>query len=115
MQLKRNENSRLTEQVSQCLVEIEQVLRQYNYWQQSPPPLAAFASEQPFFLDTMAPGEWLQWVLIPRLQQLITQQQPLPAALALTAYFEQALPSEEPIYSPLMTRLQSLDLLFYQG
>ena len=113
--LNRQENARRITAINQCLVDIEQVLRQYDYWQVTPPPITAFASEQPFFLDNLAPCEWLQWVLLPRLQQLIAAEQPLPLQLAVTAYFEQTIAPEAPIYLPLIAQLQALDRLFLPG
>ena len=57
---------------------IEALLRETNHWQEQAPDSRAFASEQPFCLDTLEPLEWLQWVLIPRMHQLIASGMPLP-------------------------------------
>ncbi len=43
---------------------IEALMRQHQLWQDNAPQPDAFASTQPFCLDTLAPFEWLQWVLI---------------------------------------------------
>lgn len=50
---------------------IEALLRQHQLWQETAPQPEAFASTQPFCLDTLAPFEWLQWVLIPRMHALL--------------------------------------------
>ncbi len=100
--------------IIQCLDDIEQVLRDHQLWQDTSPKPETFLSEQPFFLDTMAPCEWLQWVLIPRLSQLIAAGQPLPQHLAVAAYYEQALSSAQPVYHPLLQKLNHLDRLFNQ-
>ncbi|SPX17104.1 Domain of uncharacterised function, DUF446 [Escherichia coli] len=38
---------------------------------------------KPFFMDTMEPLEWLQWVLIPRMHDLLDNNQPLPGRFAV--------------------------------
>ena len=43
---------------------IEALMRQHQLWQDNAPQPDAFASTQPFCLDTLAPFEWLQWVLM---------------------------------------------------
>ena len=56
------------------LLLIETLLRQHEHWQETAPHESAFASDQPFCMDTLEPLEWLQWVLraiiLPPLEQL---------------------------------------------
>lgn len=63
-------NARLRDQ----LLHIESLLRQHQHWQETAPHDSAFASDQPFFMDTLEPLEWLQWVLIPRMHQLLDNE-----------------------------------------
>lgn len=100
--------------ITQCLNDIEQVLQDHQLWQETSPEQEAFLSEQPFFLDTMGPCQWLQWVLIPRLKRLVSAGEMLPERLAITAYYEQVLSPEEPVYTPLLIKLNHLDRLFSQ-
>ena len=44
---------------------LEALLREHQHWRNDEPLPHQFASTQPFFMDTMEPLEWLQWVLIP--------------------------------------------------
>ena len=91
---------------------IEALLRQHQLWQETAPQPEAFASTQPFCLDTLAPFEWLQWVLIPRMHTLIDNAQPLPQAFAVAPYYEMALAADHPQREILLTALQELDALF---
>lgn len=82
-------------------------------------PLAAgqpqahlFTSTQPFFMDTMEPLEWLQWVLIPRMHTLLDNAQPLPEAFAVAPYYEMALAADHPQREAILAVLQDLDALF---
>lgn len=80
----------LDHRVRERLLAIEALLRETEHWQDSAPDSRAFASEQPFCLDTMEPLEWLQWVLIPRMHQLLESGMPLPQNFAVAPYYEMA-------------------------
>lgn len=95
-------------QVSNLLIDIEQMLKKYELWSSEPPELVAFESEVPFFVDTMTAEQWLQWVFLPRMRALIDKQVNLPEKIALTPYFEEALP---PHTGELITLLKTLDNL----
>lgn len=62
---------------------LEALLREHQHWRNDEPLPHQFASTQPFFMDTMEPLEWLQWVLIPRMHDLLDNNQPLPGAFAV--------------------------------
>lgn len=101
-----------THTITQRLQQVEAVMREHDYWQQSAPDAAAFNSDQPFCLDTMAPLEWLQWVLIPRMSALIASGAPMPAGFAVAPYYEVALTPVTPGYTALLIALRDLDALF---
>lgn len=60
---------------------LEALLREHQHWRNDEPQPHLFNSTQPFFMDTMEPLEWLQWVLIPRMHDLLDNNQPLPGHL----------------------------------
>lgn len=91
---------------------IEALLRETNHWQEQAPDSRAFASEQPFCLDTLEPLEWLQWVLIPRMHQLIASGIPLPQNFAVAPYYEMALDKAHPAREAIVAELLLLDALF---
>lgn len=97
------------QRVWQFLDDIERQMQALSLWQLYPPEPESFSSQEPFFLDSMTPEQWLQWVFIPRMRALIENNYPLPEKLALTPYFEEAL-SER--HQPLLSVLQMLDNLF---
>ena len=66
---------------------LEALLREHQHWRNDEPQPHQFNSTQPFFMDTMEPLEWLQWVLIPRMHDLLENNQPLPGAFAVAPYF----------------------------
>ena len=105
----------LDHSVRERLLAIEALLRETEHWQDSAPDSSAFASEQPFCLDTMEPLEWLQWVLIPRMHQLLESGMPLPQNFAVAPYYEMALDSTHPVREQVLAELLLLDALFAGG
>lgn len=99
-------------QVRQGLLAVETLLKTHALWQSEAPDAAAFNSAQPFFLDTMRPLEWLQWVLIPRMHALLDAGTALPQNFAITPYYEMALEADIPARRELLVHLNALDALF---
>ncbi|MEB7713743.1 YqcC family protein [Kluyvera cryocrescens] len=94
------------------LLLIETLLRQHRHWQDTAPHDSAFASDQPFCMDTLQPLEWLQWVLIPRMHQLLDSGMPLPKDFAITPYYEMALDAAHPLREIILPPLSELDAFF---
>lgn len=102
----------LEDRVRQSLFEVERVLRDSVFWQQSPPEASALASEEPFCVDTLRAEQWLQWVLLPRMHALLDSGAPLPTGFLLTPYFEEALEGAPSDIEPLLAQIGRLDALF---
>ena len=98
--------------VRQRLESIEALMREHQHWQSAAPDAGAFASTQPFCMDTLEPLEWLQWVLIPRLHQLLDARQALPQSFAVAPYYEMALDAGHPLRAIILPQLEQLDALF---
>ena len=99
-------------QVRQHLIIIEQILRDHDLWQEALADPAALDSTQPFCMDTLEPGEWLQWVLIPRMHALLDSGHSLPTEFAIAPYYEMALDSSRREREVLLAALQDLDAFF---
>ncbi|EPV1088715.1 YqcC family protein [Escherichia coli] len=91
---------------------LEALLREHQHWRNDEPQPHQFNSTQPFFMDTMEPLEWLQWVLIPRMHDLLDNKQPLPGAFAVAPYYEMALATDHPQRALILAALEKLDALF---
>lgn len=83
--------------VRERLHALEALLRETDHWQDNAPESRAFASQQPFCMDTLEPLEWLQWVLIPRMHHLLDSEQPMPQNFAVAPYYEMALDAAHPL------------------
>jgi uncharacterized protein YqcC (DUF446 family) len=101
----------ISNQVRHNLQAIEQSMHDLALWQLMPPEAEAFASTEPFCIDSMQAEEWLQWVLLPRMHALLDAKAPLPTRFAITPYFEEALKDKQPNCLPLLLLLQQLDSL----
>ncbi len=78
-------------QAAQALLgQIETRLKTLHLWQSGYPSAQALASQAPFCCDTLDFGQWLQFILIPRMQALIDGQQPLPDKIAIAPMAEES-------------------------
>lgn len=98
--------------VAEILLDIECELRRARLWQEEHPGAEALASDQPFAVDTLAFHQWLQFILLPRLRQLVEERLPLPAACAISPMAEEVYQQQLLVMKPLLQQLQRLDRLF---
>ena len=63
--------------------ELEAELRRMQLWEQEPPSDAQLESVKPFCFDTLALSQWLQWMLIPRVREIISGSGELPTQSAI--------------------------------
>ncbi|WP_404377356.1 YqcC family protein [Vreelandella aquamarina] len=81
------------QQLQTALLELEAAMKAANLWRTPTPDAAAFASQQPFCIDTMSLPQWVRYVFIARLKALIDAKAAMPAkcdvAPAVAAYLMQ--------------------------
>jgi len=99
-------------EIRERLEAIEQALNEEGLWQSCAPNAEAFASVEPFCVDTMMPVQWLQWVFLPRMHALLDASATLPVKLAIAPYYEMALEGAMPGRARLLHVLNQLDQLF---
>lgn len=73
----------------QTLDAIENEMRMLGLWGVEVPLPSAFESDTPFFLDTMALHEWMQWVFVARFRALLEGGFPLPSQCAVAPVLEE--------------------------
>ena len=99
--------------VASLLIDIEALLRQLGHWQSEQPAPQALASREPFCIDTLTFPQWLQFVFLPRMHELVEQQQALPQSCAIAPmaaeYFKGK--SKNTDTNQLLATLMSLDKL----
>lgn len=57
--------------LADIILELEAALREHRLWEANSPPLAALSSQQPFCFDTLRFTQWLQFVFVERLKDII--------------------------------------------
>jgi uncharacterized protein YqcC (DUF446 family) len=87
---------------------IRKEMARLSLWEASPPSQEALSSQQPFCIDTLEFTQWLQWILIPRLEALLKTKIPLPDSSAIHPYAEEALKSRTE-NAQLIAQIQQLD------
>ena len=55
-------------------------------WRDDPPPASAFASEQAFLADTMTFFQWIQWVLLVRIRDIVEEKSEFPGRSQVGTY-----------------------------
>lgn len=99
------------QQTATLMANLQTELTRLNYWQTDPLPASAFASTAPFCCDTMTLQQWLQFVFMPKMLQLIIEQQPLPRKIAIAPFAEIAFANESSAVQPLIQLLKEIDTL----
>jgi uncharacterized protein YqcC (DUF446 family) len=75
--------------VAEQLLLIERELRLLGWWEAQAPSGQALASQQPFCVDTLAFEQWLQWIFLPRMKQMLEAGAALPSVSGIQPMAEQ--------------------------
>ncbi|MEH6625883.1 MAG: YqcC family protein [Motiliproteus sp.] len=98
-----------SQQVQRLLADIEQQLQRLELWSFEPPNAKALASAEPFCIDTLSLNEWLQWIMLPRMKQLLDKGLPLPGNCNIYGIAEESFKESRQDYSQLLSLIKSLD------
>jgi tRNA pseudouridine65 synthase len=92
----------------ELLEQLQHQLRLSGLWSEQSPSEDALHSTVPFAYDVMPLNQWLQFIFIPKMQQLIDMEQPLPSEIALTPMAEHQ-SNQYPDLVQLLPVLRALD------
>jgi uncharacterized protein YqcC (DUF446 family) len=70
-------------EIAALLDALEIALRESGWWDSVAPDAERLASSMPFCVDTMSITEWLQWIFLPRMRELLRARQALPLGCAI--------------------------------
>ncbi|MCL6417331.1 YqcC family protein [Aestuariirhabdus sp. Z084] len=102
-------------ELSGALNEVEAQMRALKLWQGAPPPAEAFASREPFCIDTMGFDQWLQWVFIGRLRAMLDAGAELPGKSELLPLADEFFKGRTARCGPLLSAIAKVDRLLTQG
>lgn len=94
--------------ITPILNELEQQMRHLEVWQNTRPTDEALASSEPFAIDTLQPEQWLQWIFIVKIRQMIERKQALPQGFEMAPYFSEVWKERQDMQSMLML-IESID------
>ena len=94
------------------LSEMENELKNLGLWDVPEPATEAFKSESPFYLDTMSFNEWLHYVLIRRLRDVIAASGKLPGKVRIFPYAYEYYNEDRSRYMGLLRSIHRLDSFF---
>lgn len=99
------------QQVQHLLIQLRYELKAIDLWQAHPPATEALQSTQPFAVDTLSFHQWLQFIMIPRMEALIADQQPLPSSMAVSPMAAQVYKGQLKEHRKLIACLRELDVV----
>jgi uncharacterized protein YqcC (DUF446 family) len=70
-------------EIAAQLIELEAGLRQLGLWSGDVRSPESLASDQPFAVDVLEMEQWLQYVFLPTLYNLLKQDAPMPEQCAV--------------------------------
>lgn len=95
--------------VSALLSSIQSEMQSQQLWAAQSPSAEALSSQQPFCVDTLMFTEWVQWLMLPRLQMMIAQNASLPQNSNMHAMAEEAFKRIEADTDQLLALIKALD------
>lgn len=98
-------------EVAEVLIDIEAELRQLGLWDKIPPSTEALASDQPFCVDTLTLPQWLQFVFLPTLYQMLEEEQALPDKCGIAPMAEEFFRGSALTTAALIEALERVDEL----
>lgn len=95
--------------LDQALRELKATLKVADLWRVASPPAEAFASQQPFCIDTMELPQWLRYVFVAQLEALVEAEAPLPESCSVAPAAEVFLRQAKVKAHHLLLVVQALD------
>lgn len=101
----------MRDQLTLLLQSLEQELRLQGRWESEAPSPAALRSTEPFAVDTLDFDQWLQWILLPRMHELLARQLPLPDSCAIQPMAEEVYAQDGVGGTRIITIVADIDTL----
>ena len=101
--------------VADQLLQLEVELRRLQLWQEETPPAEALASKEPFCVDTLSLPQWLQFVFLPRMVELIEGARPLPTECGIAPIAEEYFRGGDYTAGELIQLLEEIDARLQRG
>lgn len=101
--------------VATLLLQLEAELRRLQLWEEQPPPAELLASTEPFCVDTLTLPQWLQFVFLPRMTELVGEARPLPDKCGIAPMAEEYFSGGDYTAGELIKLLVDIDERLQRG
>ena len=98
-----------TAEIIEALNQLEIGLRQLGLWSETRPDVDALASTMPFCYDTLEIEQWLQFIFLGRMREILEQGDVLPDSCAIYPYVEMLSGAGKPVHPKLAELIQEVD------
>jgi uncharacterized protein YqcC (DUF446 family) len=102
-------------ELAALLMAVANELHVMGLWQEQNPAPEALASVEPFAVDQLSFSQWLQFIFLPRMEQLIEAQAPLPQNCSIAPMAEESFTADDRIdfadSATLVAHLAAIDQL----
>lgn len=105
----------MRDRLGDLLSDLERELRAQGRWDAVAPSADALRSTQPFAVDTLSFDQWLQWILLPRMHELLRRQLPLPGSCAMQPMADEVYDSTDSGGARIAGILAEIDRLLTDG
>lgn len=97
--------------IAALLIDLEAGLRQLDLWSDVSPSQEALTSEQPFAMDSLEFEEWLQFIFLPTIYDVLESDGALPDRCAIAPMAEETVGKKALPTKSLISTLKELDQL----
>ena len=96
-------------EVASLLIDLEAVLRTLRLWSKEIPDEESLTSSMPFAADKLTFTQWLQFIFIPKMYQLIDEQMQLPEHSSIGEMAELYFSGQSQTGKPVIEILEAID------
>ena len=101
-----------TASLLELLQDLEIALKDLRLWGLERPSREALSSTLPFAVDSLSASQWLQFIFIPRMTDMLRTKKILPTNMEVTAYVEEYYCASNINVTPLLEVLRQIDNQF---
>jgi uncharacterized protein YqcC (DUF446 family) len=107
-------NNTRQQNIVPLLSNLEHLLKINDLWQDIQPEKNKLMSKAPFCCDTLAFEQWLQFVFIPKITNMVNKDIPLPTKIAITPMAQEAFKAHANQGNELILVISAIDSLLSQ-
>ena len=83
------------QRLNSLLLAVEEELRAMDLWEQQAPSPQALASDQPFAIDKLSFNQWLQFIFLPKMAEIVETASALPESCSTAPMAEEFYKAEQ--------------------